>query len=103
MDSAKQFASSAGISRRKMNLLFTLNKHDDSLKMKLMKELVTETFYKAVSYSLFARHQLLFSFYLAVKIQLEVTLTRNEYGCLLTGSEERDKLNETDKLRDGTG
>ena len=32
-----------------------------------MQDLITESFYRAVSYALFARHQLLFSFYLSAK------------------------------------
>jgi len=53
----------------------------------MMKELVTETFYKVVSYTLFAQHQILLSFYLAMNVLInEGGITQKEYSMLMETS-----------------
>ena len=45
--------------------------HNDASFIDVMTRVITETFYRLVSFALSARHQLLFSFYLACKIQMK--------------------------------
>jgi len=69
----------SSIERRKRMLLYSMassHDHDDASFIAVMTRVITETFYRLVSFALSARHQLLFSFYLACKIQM-----REETGC----------------------
>ncbi|XP_057306686.1 dynein axonemal heavy chain 6-like [Hydractinia symbiolongicarpus] len=93
LDQAKEFASSSTLSKTKLTYLCSKEDNDEVTYIRMMKNVITETFYKVVSYALFARHQLLFAFHLTLKILLREhekgrnnDITRSEYNMLLNRS-----------------
>ena len=84
--------------------------------LQTMVDLVTETVYRVVSHALFAKHQLLFSFYLCVKIKLHTkdayrqpTIEESEWNWFLHGggsailNEYRDDWSEDIEFTPRTG
>eukprot|EP00111_Clytia_hemisphaerica_P023720 TCONS_00069889-protein len=86
---AKEFALLSSIERRRRTLLYAVGMNDNKQFIKTMTQVITETFYRLVTFALSAGHQLLFSFYLACKISMstnggrEGVLTMEDYNALL--------------------
>jgi dynein heavy chain len=74
---AQSFASASASSRHRMEAKYALEKNQDTYHQTII-ELVTESFYRVVCYALFARHQLLFSFYLTMRILLHKSEISND-------------------------
>lgn len=89
LNSALDYASSSSVSQRRVLLLSKIHESDINSYNDTMIQIITETFYRNISYGLFARHQLLFSFHLTTKILIHDgkgstnILSKDEYDIFL--------------------